>query len=162
MLNPDLYHRSVLDIDLAALAAQGIDTLLIDLDNTLVPRDSAEIPAEVKAWALALPAAGFSACIVSNNWHERVCKVAEELGMELVAKAVKPLPFAFYAAFRRMGCSRASAVIIGDQLFTDVLGGKLVGIKTILIAPISSADLPHTLFLRKVERVLLAGRTPLP
>ena len=162
MLSPDYYYRSVLDIDLGALASVGIDTLLIDLDNTLLPRDSDVIPDDVKAWAAGLGAAGFRACLVSNNWHERVVRVAEELGFELVAKAVKPLPFAFIAALRRMDSSRARAAIVGDQMFTDVLGGKLTGIPTVLVLPMSSADLPHTLFLRRIERVLLAGRAPLP
>jgi HAD superfamily phosphatase (TIGR01668 family) len=162
VLTPDFYYRGVLDIDLAGLAARGIDTLLIDLDNTLLPRDSAVVPEEVKAWAAGLEAAGFRACLVSNNWHERVVRVAEELGFDLVAKAVKPLPFAFMVALRRVGARRAQAAIVGDQMFTDVLGGKLTGITTVLITPMSYADLPHTLFLRRIERVLLAGRTPLP
>lgn len=162
MLSPDHYYRSVLDIDLQALAAAGIDTLLIDLDNTLMPRDSDAIPDDIKAWATGLAAAGFRGCLLSNNWHARVSLVAEGLGFELVAKAVKPLPFAFFVALKRMGATRASAAIVGDQMFTDILGGKLTGITTVLIAPLSSADLPHTLFLRRIERVLLAGRTPLP
>jgi uncharacterized protein len=162
MLNPDYYYGHVLDIDLAGLTAKGIDTLLIDLDNTLLPRDSNVIPDEIRTWAAGLGAQGFRACLVSNNWHDRVVHVADELGFELVAKAVKPLPFAFMVALRRMGATRARAAIVGDQMFTDVLGGKLTGITTVLITPLSSADLPHTLFLRRIERVLLAGRVPLP
>ncbi len=162
MLTPDYYYRSVLDIDLGDLVGRGVDTLLIDLDNTLLPRDSGIVPDDVKLWADRLAAAGFKTCLVSNNWHERVVKVAEELGFELVSKAIKPLPFAFWVALRRTHSSRRSAAIVGDQVFTDVLGGKLSGIKTVLVCPMSSADLPHTLFLRKIERALLAGRTPLP
>ena len=47
-------------------------------------------------------------------------------------------------------------------MFTDVLGGKLLGMVTIMVLPLSASDLPHTLVLRRVERVLLAGRQPLP
>jgi uncharacterized protein len=162
MLDPDYYYRIVLDIDLAALSAAGIDTLLLDLDNTLLPRDSGVVPDDVRVWAVGLSTRGFKACLVSNNWHDRVLKVAEELGFDLVPKAVKPLPFAFMTALKRAGSTRRQAAIVGDQLFTDVLGGKITGIMTVLIAPMSSADLPHTLFLRRIERVLLAGRTPLP
>jgi HAD superfamily phosphatase (TIGR01668 family) len=99
---------------------------------------------------------------VSNNWHGHVAEIAADLGMPIVAKAIKPLPFAFLKALKVTGSKRTQAAIVGDQLFTDVLGGKLVGIKTVLVAPLSASDLPHTLFLRKVERVLLAGRQPLP
>jgi hypothetical protein len=101
-------------------------------------------------------------CLVSNNWHERVNIVAGQLGFELVAKAVKPLPFAFLRALRKIGSCRANSAVVGDQLFTDVLGGKLLGMRTVMVAPLSESDLPHTLLLRRLERVLLAGRAPLP
>jgi HAD superfamily phosphatase (TIGR01668 family) len=159
---PDYYVRSVHDIDLQALGEAGIDTLLIDLDNTLLPRDTNVVPDELRAWAQALVAGGFSVCMVSNNWHQRVSTVADELGIPLVAKAVKPLPFAFLRALRILGSSRKRAAVVGDQLFTDVLGGKLLGTATVLVLPLSATDLPHTLLLRRLERLVLAGRKPLP
>jgi uncharacterized protein len=162
VLSPDLYLSNVRDIDLDALKAQGINTLLMDLDNTLLPRDSSIIPDDLGAWAASLPEHGLRVCLVSNNWHGRVHEVAEELGFELVAKAVKPLPFAFWRAMRLMGTTRKRSAIVGDQMFTDVLGGKLLGIKTIMVLPLSKSDLPHTLVLRRVEKMLLAGRQPQP
>ena len=78
------------------------------------------------------------------------------------AKAVKPFPFAFLIALRRVGSTRRRAAVIGDQLFTDVLGGGLLGMQTILVSPLSPTDLPHTLLLRRLEAMLLAGREPLP
>ena len=162
MLSPDLYLRSVNDIDLDELRSRGLDTLLVDLDNTLLPRDSAVVPDSAREWVQSLSAAGFKVCLVSNNWHQRVSEVAEELGLELVAKAVKPLPFAFLRALHLLGSKRSSAAVVGDQMFTDVVGGKLLGMATIMVLPLSESDLPHTLALRHVERVLLAGRQPLP
>lgn len=149
-------------MDLGALSAMGVDTLLVDLDNTLLARDSAEVTDEAKQWVSRAKASGFRVCLVSNNWHERVSGVARELNVELVAKAVKPLPFAFLIALRKMGSTRGRSATIGDQLFTDVLGGRLLGMKTVMVVPLSSSDLPHTLVLRKLERIMLAGRKPLP
>jgi len=160
VFSPDLYLRSVRDIDLDALAAQGVDTLLMDLDNTLLPRDSSVIPDELVAWSASLAEKGFRVCLVSNNWHERVHEVAQELGFKLVAKAIKPLPFAFLRALKLMGVKRRQCAVVGDQMFTDVLGGKLLGIRTIMVLPLSSSDLPHTLVLRRVEKLLLGGREP--
>jgi HAD superfamily phosphatase (TIGR01668 family) len=162
MLSPDYYLRSVNDIDLDALRARGIDTLLVDLDNTLLPRDTSEVPDAARTWVRSLSAEGFTVCLVSNNWHERVSEVADELGIDLVAKAVKPLPFAFLRALRKVGSKRSRAVVVGDQMFTDVVGGKLLGMATVMVLPLSESDLPHTLALRRIERVLLAGRQPLP
>ncbi|NTW29075.1 MAG: YqeG family HAD IIIA-type phosphatase [Coriobacteriia bacterium] len=161
-LSPDHYLRAVSDIDLDALAAQGIDTLLIDLDNTLLPRDTSRISDEAFAWAAEIKSRGFRACLVSNNWHDRVFNAADSLGFELVSKAIKPLPFAFLIALKKTGSSRRRAAVIGDQLFTDILGGKMLGMKTIMVLPLSPSDLAHTLLLRRLERVVLAGRQPLP
>jgi HAD superfamily phosphatase (TIGR01668 family) len=162
MLSPDYYLQSVHSIDLDALADSGVDTLLVDLDNTLLPRDTNVVPDELRRWAQDLSRRGFKVCLVSNNWHERVSTVAAELGFDLVDKAVKPLPFAFSRALKKVGSTRRSAAVVGDQLFTDVLGGKLLGMKTVLVAPLSDTDLPHTLLLRRLERLALAGRKPLP
>lgn len=160
MLSPDYYYESVASIDLADLRDRGVDTLLVDLDNTLLPRNSEIVTESALAWAELLANEGFRVCIVSNNWHERVAGVAAELGFALVAKAVKPLPFAFWIALKRMESTRERAAVVGDQMFTDIAGGKLLGLTTILVMPISQSDLPHTRVLRKIERRLLAGREP--
>lgn len=162
MLKPDFYYHRVQDIDLDLLRARGIGTLLVDLDNTLLPRDASEITSELRAWASGLAEAGFKVCLVSNNWHSHVFGVADELGFEIAPKALKPLPFGFLKGLRKTGSSRSAAAVVGDQMFTDVLGGKWLGIATILVVPLSKTDLPHTLLLRKIERYLLADRRPLP
>jgi HAD superfamily phosphatase (TIGR01668 family) len=159
-LSPDEYLSSVHAIDLEGMAARGIRVLLLDLDNTLLPRDTNVVPDELKAWAAGLRERGFSVCLVSNNWHERVHHVASELGFDLVDKAVKPLPFAFLAALRHAGASRREAAVIGDQLFTDILGGNMLGMRTVLVAPLSDTDLPHTLLLRRLEALVLRERVP--
>lgn len=160
ILAPDSYLISVHAIDLDALAASGVRAILLDLDNTLLPRDTNVVPDELKAWAHALHDRHFAVVLVSNNWHERVHHVASELGFDLVDKAIKPLPFAFMAALRRAKARPREAVMIGDQIFTDILGGRLLGMRTILVAPLSKTDLPHTLLLRRLEALVLRGRTP--
>jgi hypothetical protein len=162
MFRPHDYYRSVYDIDLDALTRDGIDTLLIDLDNTLLKRDATEVPDEIREWAAKILDSGFKVRIVSNNWHSHVAGVAVKIGFDIVAKALKPFPFAFARALAVMDSDRRRAAVIGDQLFTDVLGGNLMGMRTILVTPLSSSDLPHTLLLRRIEKVLLAERRPLP
>lgn len=159
-LSPDAYLSSVHAIDLKDLAARGIRVLLLDLDNTLLPRDTNVVPDELKAWAAGLRERGFSVCLVSNNWHERVHHVASELGFDLVDKAIKPLPFAFRQALRLENATAKETAVIGDQLFTDILGGNMLGMRTILVAPLSATDLPHTLLLRRLEALVLKGRVP--
>ncbi|MDH4139566.1 MAG: YqeG family HAD IIIA-type phosphatase [Coriobacteriia bacterium] len=159
---PDLYYRDVFAIELDALADRGVEFLLVDLDNTLLPRDTNVVTDRHREWALAVAARGFGVCLVSNNWHDRVNRVADELGFQLVSKAVKPLPFAFLRALSLLDAKRRQTAVVGDQVFTDVLGGNTLGMLTVLVQPISGADLPHTLLLRRLEQRILAGRAPLP
>ena len=147
-------------IDLDALAASGIRAMLLDIDNTLLPRDTSVFPPEFVSWLGDLSAAGMSAYLVSNNWHSHIFDRATELGLPIVAKACKPLPFGFLTAARTLGFSARQCAVVGDQIFTDVLGGNLVGATTVLVEPLSSSDLPHTLVLRRIERVIMAGRQP--
>jgi HAD superfamily phosphatase (TIGR01668 family) len=159
-LSPDLYYRSVGTIDLAGLRSLGVRALLVDLDNTLLPRDTSEFPDEAIHFAARIHESGMVACLVSNNWHARVHAAARELGFELVPKALKPLPCGFRAGLRLLGASAGEAAVIGDQLFTDVLGGNLLGMTTVLVAPLSRTDLPHTLVLRRLEALVLRDREP--
>lgn len=161
MLRPDLYFTSVHAIDLDDLRRRGVRHLLVDLDNTLLPRDTNVVPDDLREWARLVGREGFSVCLVSNNWHERVKAVADELGFGLVPKALKPLPFAFRKALRVLGGEPGEAAVVGDQVFTDILGGNLAGMTTVLVEPLSTTDLPHTLVLRLIERRVLADREPL-
>jgi HAD superfamily phosphatase (TIGR01668 family) len=159
-LAPDSYYSSMHAIDLDALSRDGVRVLLMDLDNTLLPRDSNVVPDDLKSWAAELEARGFRVCLVSNNFHERVRAVASELGFDIVDHAVKPLPFAFLRALARAHARRCEAAVVGDQLFTDILGGRLLGMRTVLVSPLSDTDLPHTLVLRRLEGLVLRGRVP--
>ena len=159
-LKPDLYCSSVRAIDLELLERAGVRVLLLDLDNTVLPRDSNVVPDEMKAWAAGLRDRGFSVCLVSNNWHERVRDVAADLGFDLVDHAIKPLPFAFLRALRLEKATAKEAAVVGDQLFTDILGGNMLGMRTVLVTPLSQQDLPHTLLLRRLEALVLGDRVP--
>lgn len=161
LLRPSHRLASVLKVDLDALESIGIQGLLIDLDNTLLPRDTGIVPPDIEAWVVRA-SNRFRVCLVSNNWHERVHEVAAELGLPLVARAVKPLPFAFIRAFRVIGLRSRECAVIGDQLFTDVIGGNLVGATTIMVDPLSETDLTHTLLLRRVEARIMKNKTTKP
>jgi hypothetical protein len=160
LLRPDEYLTDVLAIDLEGLRRDGIEALIMDLDNTILPRDTGIMPPEVAGWVRSLAGEGFRVCLVSNSFHERAVKVAAEFELPLVAKAVKPLPFAFLEAFRIVGSRGRRCAVVGDQYFTDILGGKLVGCHTIMVLPQSVSDLPHTLVLRRLERLIMAGERP--
>lgn len=155
---PDYLLESVHDINFELLKEQGIVNVLLDLDNTILSREEDEISPEMKAWIADVQAKGFKICMLSNNWAKRLQALAGDLGIEIVSKAIKPLPHAFLFAMRKLGAKPSNTVMIGDQLFTDVLGARLLTIKSIMVRPLSEVDLTHTLMLRKVEKIVMGDR----
>ena len=158
LLRPELRYQRVEDVPLATLGEQGYSSLLLDIDNTLVPRDSGQIPPTVSAWIAKVKASGIPCCLLSNNWSQAACAHAQALGLPLVYKAMKPLPFAYLRALGKIGASRRSAALIGDQLFTDVLGAHLLGIAAILVEPRSQTDLWYTKIFRRIEACFKGGQ----
>ena len=147
-------------IDPSELAAEGVRCVLLDRDNTCVPRDSKVAPPEVMAWIEALHEQGISTCLVSNNFHTtQVERSAAELESEVVHHAMKPAPFAVWTALRKMDVEKTEAVLVGDQLFTDMAAGNLAGVRTILVRPQSRVDLWYTHIFRVFENLFLRGKT---
>ena len=152
---PDECVGSVVDIDLDALWAKGIRALILDVDNTLLAWETDDVPADVKAWVERAQAAGFKVCIASNGTKSRVMRVAKHLGVPAISKAIKPRKRPFRRALEMLGVSPEVTAVIGDQIFTDVLGGNRMELYTILINPISTEELGTTKIVRKVERKVL-------
>ena len=146
------YVSSVPAIDVDELAHMGVRAILLDRDNTCVPRDAEHAPQAVLD-CLEL-------CLVSNNFHStQVAQSARELGVQKVDHAMKPAPFAIWTALKRLGIPREAAVLVGDQVFTDVMAGNLAGVRTILVRPQSRTDLFYTQAFRVVENIVLSGVT---
>lgn len=159
-LTPMRYVENVTVVDLDEQRRAGKRALLLDRDNTIVPRDTKVVPDEVACWLGRARELGFALCFVSNNWARNVRPDADAFGAALVSRAAKPLPFALWHALRKLGVRRAEALLLGDQVFTDLLGGKLAGIDTVLVQPQTEVDLAHTLVLRKFEARVLDGLEP--
>ena len=135
MALPILAHwagRSIFDIEPAALARRGIRLLLADLDNTLAPYGEPEPTQAVRDWAAALGEQGITLFVLSNNRHpERPRRFSQALK-----------PGGFRRAMEQMGCTPEQTAIVGDQLFTDILGGRNAGVFTLLVEPIRLAGNP--------------------
>lgn len=163
LLTPDRYFSRISSVDIDRdLVGCGRTHVLLDIDNTILTRDTHEIPRDVGMWLGRAREAGVAFCLVSNNWHDTPYRLAAELAMPVVAKAMKPLPPAFIAGMRKVGGTRRDTVVIGDQLATDVLGAHAAGLPAYMLQPLVEQDLPHTLLLRNVERVILGDRVPEP
>jgi HAD superfamily phosphatase (TIGR01668 family) len=150
-LCPDEAHSRLVDIDLDGLLQKGIRALILDLDNTLVKWHEAEVPAEVDHWVDQAKARGFRLCIASNALPERVKLIAGRLGIPYVSGALKPRRTPFRKALMRMDVVSQETAVVGDQIFTDVLGGNRLGLYTILTRPLSRKEFPTTRMLRGLE-----------
>lgn len=161
LLEPDRYFARVTRISVRDdIVDAGFRHVLLDMDNTLVSRATGGIPRDVRVWLGELRDSGVAICLLSNNWHASPYKIAEELDLPLVAKALKPLPHSFILARGRIGARSATTVVIGDQLSTDVVGAHMLGMKAYLVCPLVEQDLKHTVVLRGLERALMGNRAP--
>jgi HAD superfamily phosphatase (TIGR01668 family) len=154
-MKPDRFLSEVSRLAPAELAACGVRAVLLDVDNTIVARGTRHIASPARAWLAGLRQQGIRVCLLSNNWHKVVQDYAAELGLPIVYRAMKPLPFALIKAKRIVGAAARQTVVVGDQLLTDIAGGKLLGMRTVLVCPLTRRDLWHTLLLRRLERLLL-------
>ena len=158
MLRPDAHARSLIEVGIDELWDRGWRGIVLDLDNTCCAYRRPELAPGVAEWVAAARDRGFALVLVSNNFSERVASVGAQLGIPVVPNALKPLPFAFLRALRLLRTPRRATVVIGDQLFTDVLGAKALGLRTVLTKPLVETDFPLTRVLRFLERTI-AGRT---
>lgn len=144
-----------------ALQRRGIRLLLADLDNTLVPYGVPLPDEKLKAWRDDLAAHGVTLFVLSNNRHEpRPRTFAQGLEVPYIGHAGKPKTPSFFKAMERVGVSPRETAIVGDQVFTDVLGGNRAGVTTILVRPIRLAGNPGRYVRYAIEvpfRLLSAG-----
>ena len=154
------YVASLPLLSVEELVDEGVRLVLLDRDNTCVPRDASTPPAEVMAWLERAREAGIRLCLVSNNFHSSQVRASAELmGCEVVDHAMKPLPFALRRAMRLMGAVPGETVMVGDQVYTDVAAGNLARVRTVLVRPQSRKDLWYTHIFRVFERLALRGVT---
>ena len=136
MLKPNFKFNRVTDISVSFLKENGIDALLLDVDNTIITYKGDNLIEGFKAFKEELEQNGIKLLILSNGKSERLKKTAQKAEIEYLPMALKPLPFKYLKAIKILKATKKSTAIVGDQIFTDILGGNIVGIKTILLKPI--------------------------
>lgn len=153
---PDMYQKSIFTIDYKCLKSEGIKCILFDLDNTLSSPFLKEPNEKVKELFYTLKEDNFKIIIFSNSGKKKLEPFKNILDVDVAYSSMKPLCIKFNKIMRMYKLELSEIVIIGDQLLTDVLGGNNVGIKTILVNPISKKD-QHiiTKLNRKLEKRIM-------
>lgn len=149
---PHIVVDRVTDIDPSLLLSLGKTHALIDLDNTLLAWGDESLDPSVVDWVDAALRAGMRICLLSNSRSYRVAFYAVQLQVPYVAVALKPSRTAARGAMRLLGCDPEQTVIIGDQIFTDILLGHRLGLYTILVKPMALREQTWMRLVRRVER----------
>ncbi len=157
-LSPDFYFEKYSDLTPEFLLANGIKTLLLDVDNTLAPYEQLEPDERILSWLASLKENGIGYAFISNNSSDaRINKFNETIGAPAFARSKKPFAKRnVNRALDLLGGKAESAAFMGDQIFTDVCAGKLCKMKAILVPPIKDKKNLFFKFKRLLEKPVLS------
>ena len=156
MLKPNLITNNITDVSVEYLEQNNIKALLLDVDNTLSPAHGVKKLRDGGAeWLSLMRENGIELIILSNAKKERARRFGDTVGLEVIGLSMKPLPFGYFRAAKKLGIPRRNIAMIGDQYFTDILGGKLAGVKTVMVTDITPEDSAFFKLKRKAEKILL-------
>lgn len=158
LFRPHYQIRCLEELDCSVLLERGIRGVMLDLDNTLVPWRCQDLSPGVIAWVERMREAGLAGCIVTNASNvDRVRPVAEMLDLPWVTAAYKPFTGGLHRGMRLLGTTCDTTAMIGDLITMDILGGRRLGLFTVLVDPMSSREaLATRLLQRPLERLLRA------
>lgn len=156
-LQPDLYIKSVFDLDVNWLKERGIKGILLDIDNTLVTHKQKVPDKKVIDLIKHFQENGLKVAIVSNARKKRVDVFNEKLGLYARYRAFKPSKKGFFVAMSELKLSPEETAVIGDQLFTDIRGGNRIGLTTILVEPLDENE-PITVRVKRIFEKLIVKK----
>ncbi len=155
MFRPNIKLDRVTDITIDILNKYNINSLVLDVDNTLSTHHGQVLTDGLTQWLVSMRENGIKMTVLSNSNSKRLEPFAKKIGLDYISLGLKPLPFGYLRAIKRLGSKFKETAIVGDQIFTDILGGNMVGIKTILLTPIKPESSLRFRMKRKVEASLI-------
>lgn len=151
MLYPNKYFHKVEEITIEFLQKNKIKALILDIDNTLIDYNQ-KMSKDVEQWAKDLKGQGMKLYILSNTNHkEKVERVANAIGVPYRNLAKKPLKSGFLKVQKELKEKSENIGVVGDQIFTDIIGGNRCKMFTILVDPIDEKDFWYTAWKRPLE-----------
>ncbi len=138
MIIPNYYVKDIYSINYELLLEKGLNNLIFDIDNTILPVNDIKVDQSLIDLFSSLIKKGFTICIMSNNSVERVKPVSNKLKVLSLANADKPKREAFDKALQLLNADKESVVMIGDQMLTDIKGSNEYGIYSILVEPLQN------------------------
>lgn len=158
IFRPTYVFNDITGITPKFLKRKHIKGIVLDIDNTLTTHNNPVPPQSSMDWLARVKKAGIKLIIVSNNKPPRVEPFAQLLDLEYVANGRKPLTYGINEAVRRMGFEKCDIAAIGDQIFTDIMGANLAGIRSCFVYPLEPETSFPFRFKRTIEKPLLPSR----
>ncbi len=152
LLKPDIKLDRITEISLPLLKSRGINSLILDVDNTMSTHHGTVFVDGLTDWLKDMQSGGIKLCILSNSVHKRIAPFAARLSLPFISTGLKPLPTGFIRALKLMGSKRKNTAVVGDQIFTDTLGANISGLKIILLTPIKLETSARFRFKRWLEK----------
>ena len=138
---PTLMTESLTNLTPQFLQRIGVRLLMMDFDNTIVPYTT-NIPTEkMESWLRMMVQSDIQLCVVSNSKRDRVRVFCGKYGIPVITHAKKPGTRGIEECLAKFGVDRKNAAIVGDQIFTDTLGGNRAGVATILVRAIDNHNI---------------------
>ena len=151
MIYPNIYYNNVNEIKIGFLIKNKIKALILDVDNTLIDRNK-NLSKEIIEWSNELQGQEIKMYILSNtNKKEKVRAVAEKLSVPYEMFAKKPFKKGFLKIQKILNIKPENIAVVGDQLFTDIIGGNRCNMFTILVDPVDKKDYWYTAWKRPIE-----------
>ena len=140
-LLPKLMAASLTDIHPDILVERGVKLLMLDFDNTIVPYTT-DIPTPLMAsWLAWVKDCGMYVCVVSNSKRDRVRLFCKKHGLDCITHAKKPFKKGIRQCLEKYGIAPGEAALVGDQIYTDVLGANGCGVQSILVKAIDNHNI---------------------
>lgn len=149
---PKLILSDVTRLTADTLVSNGIKGLILDVDNTLTSHGSQLVAEHISDWLDEMKKNKIPMIIVSNNTKKRITPFAKLLGLPFISMGLKPLVRGFKAAAARLELKPNEIAIVGDQIFTDILGGNRAKMFTVLVKPILLEKSFSFRIRRKIEK----------
>ena len=155
-LRPDRFEEHIYNVKAAELREKGISAVILDLDNTFLPWKSSEIPERNLQWAESLRSEGIRLFVLSNTTKPRRMEdICRRINAGWLHPAAKPAKKSFLRAAELLGLPPREIAVAGDQLFTDMLGGRRAGMYLILVKPLSETEFFGTRYISRPAEILV-------
>lgn len=150
-LYPNECFDKVEQITIEYLQKRKIKALILDVDNTLIDYHR-NLSETIIQWVKELKDHGIKLYILSNTNHrEKVEEVSRALNIPYRNLAKKPFKAGFLKVKQELEEKSENIGVVGDQIFTDILGGNRCHMFTILVEPIDKKDFWYTAWKRPIE-----------